>query len=293
VRVEAERVRKRFGRVVALDDVSFAIAPGQRVALVGPNGSGKSTLNRVLMGLVACEGSVRVDGRSPFRDRVAVARRLAYVPQAAPQLAAPVAEVVGAIARVRGIDPAAVARVGDVLGLDVPALAARPFRSLSGGTKQKLLIALAFASGASLLILDEPTGSLDAAGRERFFELFASLGPGATLVLCSHRLEEIRPLVDHVLLLDEGRIAWDGPAAGFLERCTRATIEAWVEGEDAARWLADRGFRRTPSGAWRRTLDPSDKRKLAAELVRELGGALRDLNLRDLESVELGKGSRP
>jgi ABC-type multidrug transport system ATPase subunit len=287
VRIEARGVGKRFGGVVALADVSFELPPRSRVALVGPNGSGKSTLNRILMGLVSCEGSVRLDGRCPFRERVAVARRMAYVPQIAPQLAAPVAEVVGAIARVRGLAQDDVAQLAQALGLELGPLARRPFRSLSGGTKQKLLIALALASGASLLILDEPTGSLDARARERFFELAGALAPETSLVLCSHRLDEIRPLVDHVLLLEEGRLAYQGPAREFLERAALASLEVSVEGEEAEAWLAARGFRRSPAGIWRRSVDPAQKLKLLAELVSELGPRLRNLNARDLESLEI------
>ena len=288
MRIEARGVGKRFAGVPALADVSFELPPRSRVALVGPNGSGKSTLNRILMGLLACEGSVRLDGCCPFRERVAVARRMAYVPQIAPQLAAPVAEVVGAIARVRGLDREDVAQAARALDLELAPLAGRPFRSLSGGTKQKLLIALALASGASLLILDEPTGSLDARARERFFELFDALAPDTSLVLCSHRLEEIRPLVEHVLLLEEGRLAYQGPARAFLERSALAILDVSVEGEDAEAWLAARGFRRSPAGVWRRNVEAALKMKLLAELVRELGPRLRNLNARDLESLEIG-----
>jgi ABC-type multidrug transport system ATPase subunit len=287
VRIEARGVRKRFGRVLALDDVSFEVAAGRRVALVGPNGSGKSTLNRVLMGLVACQGSVRLDGHSPFRERVAIARRMAYVPQIAPQIATPLGELLGALARVRGIERAAIERMAEAFELDARAVARLPFRSLSGGMKQKLLIALAFASGASLLLLDEPTGSLDARGRERFFELFASLPTETTLVLCSHRLDEIRPLVDHVLLLQEGRLAYDGEAAAFLARCALSALEVWVEGAEAEAWLRARGFRRSPAGVWQRTVEHAEKMKLLPELSRELGPRLRNVNTRDLEGLDL------
>jgi ABC-2 type transport system ATP-binding protein len=218
VRIEVRGLSKRYGRVTALDGVSFELASRSRVALVGPNGSGKSTLNRALMGLVACEGSVRLDGRCPFRERVALAHQLAYVPQIAPQLAAPVGEIVRAIARVRGLAEPAVARIASELDLDLAEIGKRPFRSLSGGTKQKLLIALALSSGASLFILDEPTGSLDARSRERCFELFEALANDVTLVLCSHREDEIRRLADHMLCLEEGRLTYDGPAEAVLER---------------------------------------------------------------------------
>ncbi len=288
MRVEADHVTRHFGAVRALDDVRFTIPAGRRVALIGPNGSGKSTLNRVLMGLVACTGAVRLDGHSPFADRVAVAHRMAYVPQIAPQLAAPVRELLRAVAGVRELRPGGVEAVAHRLDLDLAALGARPFRSLSGGMRQKLLIALAFASKASLLVLDEPTGSLDAQARERFFELFEATDAGATVLLCSHRLEEVRPLVDDVLYLHEGRLAWQGPAAEFLEACGVAALEVWVEGDVAAAWLRERGFRRTAAGPWIRSVAMAEKMKLLAEIPQALGASLRNLNARDLEQLDLG-----
>jgi ABC-type multidrug transport system ATPase subunit len=289
VRIEATGVGKRFGGVVALADVSFDVPPGGRVALVGPNGSGKSTLNRILMGLAACRGRVRIDGRCPFRERVAVARQMAYVPQVAPQLAAPVDEVVSAVARVRGIDRKQIAELAAAFDLDLAAIGARPFRALSGGTRQKLLLAIAFAVDAHLLILDEPTGSLDARARERFFERFEALGREVTLLLCSHRLEEIRPLVDQVLMLQDGRLAWDGPLDAFLARSAVATLEVSAEGAQAAAWLEARGFRRSASGAFLRSVDPATKLRLLAEIPQALGASLRNLNARDLEAIEVAK----
>ncbi len=295
MRIEAEHVTRRFGEVCALEDVHFTIPTGRRVALVGPNGSGKSTLNRVLMGLVACAGRVRLDGHSPFAERVAIAHRMAYVPQIAPQLAAPVRELLRAVRGVRELRPGGFDGVARRLDLDLAALAPRPFRSLSGGMRQKLLIALAFASKASLLVLDEPTGSLDAQARERFFELFDATEAGATVLLCSHRLEEVRPLVDDVLYLNEGRLAWQGPAAEFLDACGVASLEVWVEGEAAASWLLARGFRRTAAGPWHCSVSSAEKMKLLAEIPQALGAALRNLNARDLEQLDLGAvpGSRP
>ncbi len=288
MRVEADHVTKRFGDVRALDDVHFTIPAGRRVALIGPNGSGKSTLNRVLMGLVACSGTVRLDGHSPFAERVAIAHRMAYVPQIAPQLAAPVRELLRAVAGVRELRSGGFEAVARRLDLDLAALGARPFRSLSGGMRQKLLIALAFASKASLLVLDEPTGSLDAQARERFFELFEATDAGATVLLCSHRLEEVRPLVDDVLYLNEGRLAWQGPASEFLEACGVASLEVWVDGEAAAAWLRARGFRRTAAGPWLRDVSSAEKMKLLAEIPQALGASLRNLNARDLEHLDLG-----
>lgn len=216
MRIELAHVTKRFGDVLALDDVTLDLPSGSRVGLVGPNGSGKSTLTRALMGMLAVEGTVRIGGASPFADRVRLAHELAYVPQHAPGLGASVGELVRAVTRVRALAPARVVDAGKRLGLDVDALAARPLRALSGGMRQKLLVALALATDARLLVMDEPTASLDPGTRERFFQLVAERTAGATLVLCSHRLEELRHLIDHVVVLDEGRVAHHGTLDGFL-----------------------------------------------------------------------------
>ncbi len=97
------------------------------------------------------------------------------------------------------------------LGLDVEATGRRPVRALSGGMKQKLLIALALAAPASLLIMDEPTASLDAHTREAFFHLLERRAAGATLLFSSHRPDDVRRLVDRVVILEEGCLVLDAP----------------------------------------------------------------------------------
>ncbi|MBM4130834.1 ATP-binding cassette domain-containing protein, partial [bacterium] len=105
MRIELRGVNKRFGRVTALDDLTLEIPSGRRVALIGPNGSGKSTLTRVLMGILAVDGEVRLDGREPAAWRREREGRLSYVPQVAPQLGAGVGEVIAAIGAIRALPP--------------------------------------------------------------------------------------------------------------------------------------------------------------------------------------------
>jgi ABC-type multidrug transport system ATPase subunit len=216
VRVVADDVSRSFGDFRALDGASFDLPSGSRVALVGPNGSGKSTLNRILMGLLRYEGRVALDGEAP--GGVELARRIAYVPQTAPSFAVPVAELVRAVARIRAMPVEPVVELAARLGLDLEPIARRAFRSLSGGMRQKLLAALALAPGASLLILDEPTGSLDRASRGRFLSLLDERAADATVLFCSHRLDDVRGRVDRVLELVDGRVAFDGPSADYPER---------------------------------------------------------------------------
>ncbi len=225
MRIELRGARKRFGKVEALRGIDLTIPGGRRVALVGPNGSGKSTLIRALLGLVDCEGEVRIDGPNPYESRVELARRLAYVPQVAPALGASVNELVALVCLTRGMERAEVRRMAGRLLLDLELIARQPFRNLSGGTKQKLLLAIAFAAHPSLLVMDEPTASLDEDARRRFLELCGELPATTTVILCSHRLEEVSHLTDHVLALHEGRVRYDGPAAGYAAATSAGPIE--------------------------------------------------------------------
>jgi ABC-type multidrug transport system ATPase subunit len=290
VRIEARGLAKRFGATPALRDVSFAIEPGARVALIGPNGSGKSTLNRAVLGLLRCEGELRVAGRDPFTARAELARRVAYVPQTAPQLAASVRELVAAVCSLRDIAPTRVEKLAAELELSLSELGPRPFRSLSGGMKQKLLVALALAAEPELLVLDEPTGSLDAASRAQVLELVAAQPSGTTLLLSSHRLEEVRQLASEVLVLADGNVTRRSGLEEFIDETLVSVIElclsAGAGGEPAA--LA-RGFRALGGGRHLRIVPRREKARLVAELAQVLGPALLDLEVRD---VELGFAER-
>ncbi|MBI1949403.1 MAG: ABC transporter ATP-binding protein [Deltaproteobacteria bacterium] len=217
MRVEIHDARKRFGRVGALRGVDLVVPAGGRVALVGPNGSGKSTLIRTLLGLIDYQGTVLLDGRSPYDDRVEIAAQLAYVPQVAPALGATVDEVVRLVTHTRDLDAAEVARVAALFDLDLARAGSQPFRNLSGGMKQKLLLSAAFAARPSLMVLDEPTASLDVRAREQFFSMCSQLDADVTLLLCSHRVEELRHLANRVVALDDGRVTFDGPVDQYLQ----------------------------------------------------------------------------
>ena len=284
MQIEVRGLSKRFGRVEALRGLDFDVAAGQRVAIVGPNGSGKSTLNRVLLGLLAYQGTVRIDGRDASAERARIAPHLAYVPQLAPPLAVPVGEWVTAVTRLRGLAPGAIPELAARLGLPLDALAARPFRALSGGTRQKLLVALALAAKPRLLILDEPTGSLDPESRARVLALVDALPRSTTVLLCSHRLSEIRSLVDEVIALADGAIASRGPVRGYLDATLHSVIEVAAEA-GAAAWLGARGFRREAGGWWVRTVAHAEKIALLGELPESLGADLRDVCVRDAEAL--------
>lgn len=283
--VELRSIGKRFGRVAALTAVSLDLPPGSRTALIGPNGSGKSTLVRVLLGMLAARGEVVFDGQIVTEERSALASRIAYVPQIAPRLAAPVRDVVRAVAGLRGRSWADVSAVARELDVDLDALAKRPFRNLSGGQRQKVLAALALASGAELLVLDEPTASMDPRSRAAFFRLVECLQASSTVLLCSHRLDEIRRLVDRVVVLADGKVAWHGDAHVYLEDNAEAIVEVRTEGVLADEWLLARGFHRGGSGWWSRSMPVHERARVLAEIGRNLNGQVRDVLARDSERL--------
>jgi ABC-type multidrug transport system ATPase subunit len=222
--ITVAHVRKTFGPVVALDAVSLDVASGERVAFVGANGSGKTTLLRAVLGLVRVEGKITICGSDVAREPEVALRSVAYVPQIAPPIDAPVYEVVRAHSALRGIDASATYDRAQRLGLDARASANKRFRDLSGGMKQKLLAALALATEAPILVCDEPTANLDGDARAAFFDELAGRPRSSIVILCSHRIEEVQRLVDRVVELKDGRIVRDQPVGAARE--TRARLRA-------------------------------------------------------------------
>jgi ABC-type multidrug transport system ATPase subunit len=214
MRVELTGVHKRFADQRVLRGVDLSIAHGSHVALIGPNGSGKSTLLRALMGMLRVDGKVALDGVNPFTHRRDVAHHLAYVPQVAPHLGASVKEIVRTVCTLRNCDIGLVDARAQSLELELAAVGDLPFSSLSGGMKQKLLIAVAFSTGSSLYILDEPTASLDVRARARFAKLLEETTEHATVLLCSHRSEEVSRFAHRVVELGDGRVMRDQGAVG-------------------------------------------------------------------------------
>jgi ABC-2 type transport system ATP-binding protein len=211
--VSIEHLTKSFRGVDVLRDVSLTFGRGERVALVGANGAGKTTLVRCLLGEYRHQGRIAVDGRSPRAARLAVLRRVGFVPQLPPPLKMPVGELLRFAASLCGAPVSDLESVAQQLGLDTEQVRGQSFGKLSGGQKQKLLIAVALGRETNLLVLDEPAANLDPEARHRFFGLLAERAADATLLLSSHRLDEVAPLVDRVIELDRGRVALDDRVA--------------------------------------------------------------------------------
>jgi ABC-2 type transport system ATP-binding protein len=177
-----------------------------------------------MLGLVRVKGTITIAGHDVARVPELALRSLAYVPQIAPPLDAPVGEVVRAIATLRGIDPERVRARAAELGLRLESSQASRFRDLSGGMKQKLLAALALAAETPVLLCDEPTANLDAPARAAFIEILERLPRDRLVILCSHRVEELQDLVDRTIELRDGVVLSDAACDGAADT---SQVRAW------------------------------------------------------------------
>ncbi len=208
--VEIDHVVKSFMGVRILDGVSLRIEAGDRIAMMGPNGAGKTSLVRAMLGFYRIEsGAIRVDGFDPMRERVKVLENVSFIPQTPPPVRLSVHELVGYVAYSSGTPRAAIHAEAARMDLDLDAQAGKPFFKLSGGMKQKLLIAIALSKQSDLLIFDEPTANLDPRGREQFYQLLAEIDPQCSTLFITHRLDEIAPLINRQIYMDLGKVVDD------------------------------------------------------------------------------------
>jgi ABC-2 type transport system ATP-binding protein len=206
-------VTKSFRKTRVLDAINLEIGLAERVALIGSNGAGKTTLIRCLLGEYSFDGQVTIDGRDPRQERTAVLGAIGFVPQLPPPLKMPVAQLIDFSAALCGTDPAKIHELARRLGLDLDPILARPFVKLSGGMKQKLLIAIALGREAKVLVMDEPAANLDPEARKIFFELLAERQDDTTMLISSHRLNEVSALVNRVIEMDLGKVVLDDRVA--------------------------------------------------------------------------------
>src|SRR5690606_16429541 len=214
--VHLDGVSRRFGDVVALDDVSLNIDSGRIVGLLGPNGAGKTTLLSLIQGLRRpTSGTVKLLGGSPSDHRTRAG--LGSTPQ---ETALPPTLRVGEVIDYVGAHfPDSVPKDELAAEFGLTELLRRQTGALSGGQKRRLSVALAFVGRPKLVLLDEPTTGLDVDGRHALWQAIRRQPEaGATIVVTSHYLEEIEALAERVVVIANGRIVADDHLAAVLTR---------------------------------------------------------------------------
>ena len=263
-------VSKSFRRARILDGIQLEVGLGERVALIGSNGAGKTTLIRCLLGEYTHDGEVLIQGRNPRLDRTEVLGLIGFVPQLPPPLKMPVGQLIDFSAALCNTPAARMHEIAIRLGLDIASILARPFNKLSGGMKQKLLIAIALGRDAKVLVMDEPAANLDPQARKIFFELLEERAQSATMLISSHRINEVSALVNRVVELDLGKVVLD---------------ESMAENVSMTGMLSGRVVARQPEPALAKALKQWNFRVLDAQVTQWEGEVAGPDRLRFLGMV--------
>ncbi|WP_407048513.1 ABC transporter ATP-binding protein [Methyloraptor flagellatus] len=276
--LDARGVTVRFGTLAALSDVSLAVTPGERLALLGHNGAGKSTLFKSILGFVRpAAGRITVAGAAPGSD--AARRAVSYLPE---QVALPKTltgrEILAHFARLKGESQAIAAPLLERVG--IARAADRRVGTYSKGMRQRLGLAQALIGRPRLLLLDEPTSGLDPVSRGDFYALLADVSAqGTAVLLSSHSLSEVETRTDRIAILSSGRLVVQGTLAE-LSRAAGLPISIRIEaGAAGLARLLDRLDGATPeAGRALITCRADEKLGLIARLAA-LGDLVADIDI--------------
>jgi ABC-2 type transport system ATP-binding protein len=289
--IEVQHLTKRYGKVTAVDDVSFRVERGEILGFLGPNGAGKTTTMRILTGYMpASDGRATVAGYDVFDHPIEAKRRTGYLPETPPLYPdMTVREYLDFVARIKGVPSAdRASRVDGVMRrTHVDDMASRHCGKLSKGYRQRVGLAQAILHNPEVLILDEPTAGLDPKQIIETRDLIRSLSGDHTIVLSTHILPEVAQTCQRVVIINKGRVvAVDTPEnlTARLRGSETMYVQVDAPGADVAGTLATvpgvtrvgRADQRADSGAFEVESDRGRdvRRDLAREIVMRGWGLL-------------------
>ncbi len=213
--IEANGLSKFYGIFAAARDISFKVRKGEVVAFLGPNGAGKSTSMKMLTGYLSpSEGVAKIAGHDMATDRIEGSKHLGYLPENGPLYPDMTpASMLEFLAEARGMKRADKKnRIDIVVDLcDLKSVIYKPIAKLSKGFRQRVGMAQALLHEPEVLILDEPTSGLDPNQIREVRQTISRLGEEKTILLSTHILQEVQAMASRVILVNEGKIVFDGP----------------------------------------------------------------------------------
>ena len=208
--IKIENLTKKFGSHISLDNVSCEFNKNESIALMGANGAGKTTLIRSILGYYHADaGSVSINGLDPIKQRIEVLKEISFVPQLPPPIKLNIEELIQYICISADVEKDKIIHYANEMKLDVALNMKKSFFKLSGGMKQKLLIAISLAKKSDIIIYDEPTANLDPKARDDFYRLLKQNEDEKVLLFVTHRLEEVQDLVNRQIYMDLGKVVSD------------------------------------------------------------------------------------
>ena len=208
--IEVKNLTKKFSSHISLDNVNIGFKKNEYIALMGPNGAGKTTLIRSILGYYhPNNGEVLINGLNPIKDRIKVLEHISFVPQLPPPIKLSLNELMQYIQASSNVNKELIMHYANEMKLDIAANLNKSFFKLSGGMKQKMLIAISLAKKSNIIIYDEPTANLDPKARDDFYRLLEQNEDDKVLLFVTHRLDEIKDIVNRQVYMDLGKIVSD------------------------------------------------------------------------------------
>jgi ABC-2 type transport system ATP-binding protein len=285
--IEVRNLSRRYGRVRALQDVTFSVAAGEVAGFLGPNGAGKSTCMKILTGSLAPGGGdVRVGGVDVVRDPVAARRLVGFMPEHVPLYPeGTVSEFLGFVADLKGVPrgerAAHCAAVAERCGL--AEVTGRIVGHLSKGFRQRVGLAQALVGDPPVLVLDEPSSGLDPHQIVEMRQLVRAFRGEKTVLLSSHILAEVGQVYDRVLILDRGQLVCEERAENLADDESATVVVSWDGDRDAVvaaltKVVGEEAVRVTEAGAEISIAgNPVEIKPRLVESVLAAGGRLQGL----------------
>ena len=207
--ISAENLVKAFNKVEVIKGLTIDFNKGDRIALIGQNGAGKTTLIRCILGQYVFDGKLSVLDKNPRTYHEELMQHIGFIPQIPPPLKMTVGEMLDFFSKLSNTSKDKFIEIGVNLGLNIDENISKPFLKLSGGMKQKLLVALAIGREPEILLMDEPSANLDPEARKIFFEYLSNYNKDALMIISSHRVKELENLANRVVEMDLGEVVLD------------------------------------------------------------------------------------
>jgi ABC-2 type transport system ATP-binding protein len=222
LKIEARRLSKHYGSLVAVDQLSFEVGAGEVLGFLGPNGAGKSTTMKMLTGFLApTSGTALINGHDIVDDSLAARRCIGYLPEGAPSYGEmSVRAFLQFVARARGFAgrDAVTAAGAAIERLNLEGVTEQPIETLSKGFKRRVGLAQSIIHDPQVLIMDEPTDGLDPNQKHEVRRLIRDMSEDKIIVISTHLLEEVHALCNRAMIISGGRLLVDDTPAGLIAR---------------------------------------------------------------------------
>jgi len=208
--INIKNLTKKFEETCSLNNVTLDLLQGDSIALMGANGAGKTTLIRSILGYYhPSMGQVWVNGLNPITKRTEVLKDISFVPQLPPPIKLSIYELIFYVCKSSGVKKEDIYKYAEKMKLDIKSNLHKSFFKLSGGMKQKLLIAISLAKESEIVIYDEPTANLDPEARDDFHMLIQEGIEKKLAIFVTHRMEEVQSIVNRKIYMDLGKVVLD------------------------------------------------------------------------------------